>query len=81
MYYCKLGGVFVKFVYEDSYKIIKLDVDVSNTIKDIKSKIQEKELIPIHSQLLKFNEKLLEDDHFLLSYYDIQNESTLDLEG
>ena len=59
-------------------KSITLDVESSDSILNIKEKIQDKEGIPIGEQKLFFNGILLED-HKALSYYYIKKESTLHL--
>lgn len=59
-------------------KNITLEVEPSDSILNIKEKIQDKEGIPTSEQKLFFNGILLED-HKALSYYYIKKESTLHL--
>jgi len=66
-------NIFAKLL---SGKIISLETDAFDTVKNIKVKIQDKEGIPTNEQGLIFAGQQLTDD-FTLSHYNIIDDSTI----
>ena len=69
--------IFIKTEIEGR-EPIELDVKLQDTIEDIKEMLQEKNGLHPSQTTLIFNSERLEDDR-TLSYYNIKNDSTIDL--
>ncbi|CAG8729179.1 11308_t:CDS:10, partial [Dentiscutata erythropus] len=70
--------IYVKIMNET--KTIELKAKRDHTIKEIKQMIKDKKGIPLDQQYLVFNNEILKYDNYSLSYYKVEEESTLHLE-
>ncbi len=70
--------IFVKVAVDTGYKHITLEVEPTDRIEDIKTKICDKEGIPVADQELSFAGHVLEEGNTLQDY-SIQKDSTLQL--
>lgn len=70
--------IFVKIAVDTGYKHITLEVEPTDRIEDIKTKICDKEGIPVADQELSFAGHVLEEGNTLQDY-SIQKDSTLQL--
>nr|GEX37677.1 polyubiquitin [Tanacetum cinerariifolium] len=75
----KMGQWMQIFVNTNTGKTLSLEVKKSETIKNVKTMIQDKEGIPIAHQSLFFAKKELKDGYTLAEYSALENESTLHL--
>lgn len=75
------GTTMQIFVKTLTGKTITLEVQANDTLKDVKSKIEAMEGIPVDQQRLIFQGNQIDDDALTVSHYNIRRESTLDLKS
>lgn len=75
---CSYEDCIQVFVKTLTGKTITLEIEPSNSVEEVKSKIELKEGVPASAQRLIVAEKQLEDGH-LVSEYEIKNDSTIHL--
>ena len=71
-----IANAMTSFVRMPDGRTVVLDVEPSDTIENVKTKIQDKEGIPPDQQTLTYGGRLLEDDK-TLSYYNFHNGNIL----
>jgi large subunit ribosomal protein L40e len=71
-----IANAMTSFVRMPDGRTVVLDVEPSDTIENVKTKIQDKEGIPPDQQTLTYGGRLLEDDK-TLSYYNFRNGNLL----
>ncbi len=71
-----IANAMTSFVRMPDGRTVVLDVEPSDTIENVKTKIQDKEGIPPDRQTLTYGGRLLEDDK-TLSYYNFRNGNLL----
>lgn len=76
--YVNVAYCFQIYIKTLTGKLTKYDVELNDTIKTIKNKINNKENIPVNNQRLVFNGKVLKDDK-TISYYNIQENDIINL--
>ena len=71
----------MKYLSQKGDLTIEVIVVETDTVDDIKAKIQSQESISTYSKYLMFKGKKLESRRFLVSYFNIDDKSMLYLEG
>ena len=74
---CMNASAMQIFVKTLTGKTITLEVEPTDSISAVKTKIQKKEGIPPANQQLTYQDKLLENDNETLADHHVQKESTL----